>query len=122
VRNNRGQGSIIALIVVLAIIAVLAYALMPRYLTGGGQDNKTGKAPTPVQRAEGIDCRNNLYQVRSAIRMYQDMNERPPATLAELSSSGISSEMLKCSVSGRPYGYDPSRGAVWCTTPGHEKY
>ena len=120
-RNDRGQiFTIIEILVVVAIIVVLGSVLMRGYL-GGGSKTPGGPA-TPKERAQGVSCMNNLQQIRYAITMVQQTSEKAPASLADLTSSGISSSMMKCDVSGTSYGYDPAQGRVWCTTPGHERY
>ena len=120
-RNNRGQiATILEIVVVVAMIVMLAYTLLPRYIGGGTKES--GGPAAPIERAKGVDCQNNLQQVRYAITMYQQSSERPPASIADLKSSGISGDVTRCPVSGTPYSYDPGQGKVWCTTPGHERY
>ncbi|HUV03717.1 MAG TPA: type II secretion system protein [Armatimonadota bacterium] len=118
--NNRGQiFTLIEILVVIAIIAAAGLFLARGYLGGGAGDT----ARAPKERAEAVDCMNNLRQIRSAIEMYQQANaEKPPTSLAALESSGVSSSMTKCSVSGTAYIYDPASGRVSCTTPGHERF
>ena len=121
-RNNRGQlFTLIEILVVVAIIAGVGLMLARGYLGGGA--GGPGKAPTPKERALGVDCMNNLQQIRNAIEMYRQANEeKMPMSLAQLESSGVGSSITKCSVSGTPYSYDPATGRVWCATPGHERY
>ena len=118
-RNNHGQLAIIEIVVVVAIIVALAYFLMPRYLGGPGQGIKNGGPPTPRERASGVECMSNINQVRQAINMYQQSNEKYPASLSE---GGVPDSIAKCPITGTPYSYDPSQGRVWCTTPGHQRY
>jgi len=120
-RNNRGQ--IFTLIEILVVVAIIVGAglLLSRSYLGGGK-GRDGVA-TPEERARGVDCMNNLRQIRNAIEMYRQANqEKPPMSLAQLESSGISGSITKCSVSGTPYTYDPASGRVSCNTPGHERY
>lgn len=120
-RNNRGQIlTIIEILVVVAIIVGVGLMLMRGYV---GRSNPEGTTvATPQGRARGVDCANNLQQIRYAVTMAQQANEQSPASLADLASSGISPRMMKCPETDTPYSYDPSQGRVWCTTPGHERY
>jgi hypothetical protein len=128
-RNNRGQVfAIIEILVVAVILLGGAYYTASTYL-GHSRAGKSGpgQPATPIQRGQGVDCGNNLQQIRLAIQMCQqnstEENVKLPATLDELADKmGLSKSMLKCSVSGNPYVYDPAQGTVKCTTPGHEKY
>jgi competence protein ComGC len=120
-RNRRGSWTLVEMVVVLAIIAALALWLVPKYL--GGAKTPTGKTVSaPIQRAHGVECMNNLRQIRAAIQMVATTSETPPRSLAELSSSGVSREMLVCPVSRLPYQYDPRAGRVWCPYPEHQRY
>lgn len=120
-RNKRSGWSLVEMVVVLAIIALLAMWLVPRYLAGA--KTPTGKTVSaPVQRAHGVECMNNLRQIRSAIQMTSVSSETPPRSLAELSSSGVSREMLVCPVSRQSYQYDPGSARVWCPFPEHQRY
>jgi hypothetical protein len=69
-----------------------------------------------------VECQSNLKQVRLAIDMYRQTNEHPPASVADLSSSGVTSSILVCPISHKPYVYDPVQGEIKCVTPGHERY
>lgn len=120
---RQGQASLIGLLVVVAIIMVAVYFLWLR--PGGGQQQAPprfeGEATTTLGRAmqagQGVECQNNLQQLRAAIQMESIDTGQPPAQLSP--SWGVS---LKCPVSGQPYQYDPNTGRVWCTTPGHERF
>ncbi|MHB1000718.1 MAG: competence type IV pilus major pilin ComGC [Armatimonadota bacterium] len=120
-RKDNGFG-LIEMMVVVVIIALLAIYMLPRYL--GSKDTLAGKGgiTAPIQKAESVDCLNNLQQIRNAVTMYQNTNEQNPSSLADLSASGISESHTKCPISAKPYNYDPSQGAVSCSTPGHERY
>jgi len=121
-RDNRGQiFTIIEILVVAVIIIVLASVLLRGYMGAGSK--APGGPATPQERARSVSCANNLQQIRYAIMMFQQTHDKFPTSLAETASSGgLSDSMLKCDVSGKPYGYDPAQGRVWCTTPGHERY
>lgn len=126
-RNNRGQiFTIIEILVVAVIIVGAGYYIANGYLGHGGLKSKPGEPPTPVERGQGVDCGNNLRQIRYAIQISRDTdpeNPKLPATLEELADkNGLSKSMLKCPVSGKDYVYDPAQSRVSCTTPEHEKY
>jgi type II secretory pathway pseudopilin PulG len=121
-RGRRGSWTLIELLVVAVLLAGLAIWLLPRYL-GSGQNNPARNTiQAPIQRAQGVDCQNNLRQVRLAITMAQQTNERFPASLQELSASGITREMLACPVSKQLYVYDPRTGRVGCPYPPHRAF
>jgi hypothetical protein len=121
--GRRGSWTLIEIVVVMAILVALAAWLLPRYLGSAGQ-GMPGRNPiqAPIQRAQGVDCSNNLQQIRYAITMAQQTNERFPASLNEVTSSGISREMLVCPVSKQPYLYDPNTGRVGCPYPPHRSF
>jgi prepilin-type N-terminal cleavage/methylation domain-containing protein len=117
----RAGWSLVEMVVVLAIIAALAIWLVPRYL--GGAKTPAGRTVSaPVQRARGVECANNLRQIRAAIQMAQTTTETSPGSLAELSSSGVPRQMLACPVSQQPYRYDPRTGRVGCALAEHRSY
>ncbi|MDH7482266.1 MAG: type II secretion system protein [Armatimonadota bacterium] len=121
-RNNRGQLLLIEILVVVAILMLIGYFIIPRYL-GERSSPEEGTVAGPKERAESVECMNNLRNIRAAIEMYRQTGEgKFPTTLAELESSGVSESIRKCPVSGKEYKYDPSTGTVSCTYPGHERY
>lgn len=120
--NRKGQWALIEIVIVLAIIAVAAYFIYPKYLASGKSTKKSETVAAPTVQAESVACKSNLTQVRSAINMFQQSNENMPATLSDLASVGVTAEISKCPVSGQSYKYDASQGKVSCTTPGHEAY
>jgi len=109
--------SLVEILVTVVIIGILAAILLPRYLSGAkGKDGKTGASP--MQAAKGVDCSNNLSQIRMAYRMAVDTDsENPPKSLAEL--SGLSKSMFSCPVGKEPYQFDAATGTVRCIHPGH---
>lgn len=118
--ESRKNGfALVEMLVVIVIIAILAIILIPKYtgINAVGKD----KINAPIQRAHGVECQNNLQQIRNAITLYNTQNEQYPPSLDAVSSS-MSSTSFKCPVSGNPYIYDPASGKVSCSTPGHEKY
>jgi hypothetical protein len=122
------------LVISVAVVFALMFVFMKMTpdLWGGskgfqelkGTKGEEGK-PLPVvamDRARGVACETNLRQLRLAIQSASQGDEGPPASLADLASLGVVSEMRNCPVSGKPYSYDPKLGKVWCTTPGHENF
>jgi prepilin-type N-terminal cleavage/methylation domain-containing protein len=109
--------SLVEILVAVVIIGILAAILLPRYL-GGGKNAAGQKTASPMQRAKGVDCANNLSQIRLA---YQAATigdeENRPKSLAEL--KGLSPSMLVCPVGKEPYQFDPATGQVRCVHPGH---
>jgi hypothetical protein len=123
--GRRGSWTLIEMVVVMAILVGLAAWLVPRYLTSTAP-SMPGRNPiqAPIQRAQGVDCSNNLQQIRTALTMAEQTNEHYPASLAELttSGSGLTRDMLVCPVSKQPYLYDPRTGRVGCPYGPHRSY
>jgi len=117
-----GGLTVIGLLVVGAIIIWLAVQMIPHYTGAGITEAPPGKAATPVQRAESVECRSNLTQIRSALTSYEVNNEQFPASLEELAAYGVVASMGVCPVGGLPYAYDGRTGQVQCRQPGHERY
>lgn len=130
-RSEAGQASLAALLVGVALIAVLAwiFLLRPRTESRTEKDSRTAivetdKSTTPgasLDQAKGVECANNLSQIRTAIQMERISAEDGalPATLTEL--DGVTRSIAACPANGRPYLYNPQAGTVQCTTPGHER-
>jgi prepilin-type N-terminal cleavage/methylation domain-containing protein len=114
--STRRGFSLVEILVTVVIIGVLAAILLPRYLQGAKtKDGKTGASP--MQAAKGVDCSNNLSQLRMAYRMSVDSDpDNPPRSLTTL--SGISKSMLACPVGKEPYQLD-ANGNIRCIHPGH---
>jgi len=113
----------VGVLVSVAILAILLVVWL--YYGTGGQSGGAPGAP-PVSRvgetrqaARGVECRNNLSQIRTALQMRQGVDESLPVSLKEL---GLPDSMLACPESGQPYQYDPHIGAVKCPTPEHRSY
>jgi type II secretory pathway pseudopilin PulG len=117
--GRRGSWTLVELLVVCIILVALSAWLLPRYL-GSGKNSPAGQTiQAPIQRAQGVDCRNNLQQIRYAITMAQQSEERFPASLNELK---LGQQMQFCPVSKQPYQYDPRTGRVWCAYPAHQAF
>ncbi len=60
-------------------------------------------------------------QIRQALQMYEQTNEKKPAALSDLKSNGVTNAMLICPVTKKPYVYNQTTG-VHCTDPPHANY
>lgn len=111
---------LVELLVAVAIVAILAAIILPRYLGGHAPGGKVIKAP--VTAARDVECRSNLAQLRQAIEMERQSSENgtPPPNLQALRS--IPPQMLVCPVGGEAYVYDAQTGTVHCPHPGHENF
>jgi len=112
-RATRGS-LLVEILVVVLIISVLAAVYLGLIRRSGVTGPSTPKAA--IDKARGIECRNNLNQLRMLVQMGISESGQPPAQLDP--STGIGA----CPISGQPYSYDPQTGRVWCTTPGHESF
>lgn len=121
-RNNRGQMLTIIELLVVAVIIVCAGLWVANSYVSKAKSTGGKTTATPLGRAVGVDCQNNLQQIRYAVTMYQQSDDKLPTALTDLKSYGVTDTLNKCPISGKPYTYDAAQGKVWCTTPGHEKY
>lgn len=130
VRTARGY-SVLGLVAGMALLLILFGVMFS--LLNRDSDEITSKRPggpeTPLARdleqGREVACRNNLSQIRLAIRMEMENdidNAAPPASLLSLGNYGITSTMLQCPVTKLDYRYDPRTGLATCPTPGHENY
>ena len=111
------RGSLIIEVIVVAVIIVLlagAYLGLFRRSVGGEDGKSLPKAAT--DKARGVECANNLNQLRMTIQMKAAEDGQNPPALDPNNS------LSKCPVTGKPYSYDASTGTVRCTTPGHETF
>ena len=125
-RRERGQ-TLVATMIVLAIMAILAVALLRPWAVGGTAkparaDGKGATVPGLVKlKADDTVCASNLGQVRAFIQIARtNADDQAPATLAEI--QGMPKEFLACPLGHEPYQYDPATGTVRCVHPGHGKY
>jgi hypothetical protein len=74
-----------------------------------------------VQAGMGVQCKNNLQQLRMLIDTAKNEDEdgRYPASLANIPEA---THIMECPISHKPYEYDPTTGQVHCTFPGHENF
>ncbi len=125
-KAQNGQ-TLVATLIVIAIIGVLAVVLLKgsgAFGGKGGSSRADGKGTTVLGAAKlkAVDtaCRSNLGQVRLAIQVYQSTNdEAVPATIQE---TRIGNDFYRCPLGKEPYDYDPATGKVSCPHPGHGKY
>jgi prepilin-type N-terminal cleavage/methylation domain-containing protein len=115
--GRRRAFSLVEILVVVVIIMILAAIMLPRYL-GGAKDAAGKKTTSPMNAAKGVDCANNLSQIRLAIQTQTlGDEENKPKSLTEL--KGMPASMFVCPVGKEPYQYDPATGQVRCVHPGH---
>lgn len=116
--HSRGF-ALIEMLVVIVIIAILAYLLLPR-LTGGTSKGQEG-VRAPIAVAKGTVCKDYLRQARMAMSTMTmgEPDEDGPRSLADLK---LPAEMTRCPEGGEEYGFDAQTRRVWCPHPGHEQY
>jgi len=124
--RQKGQ-TLVATLVVVAIMAVLAVAMLRPWAVGGTAkpsraDGKGETVPGLVKlKAEDTVCQSNLSQVRSFIVIARsNADDQAPASLSEI--QGLPKDFESCPLGHEPYQYDPTTGTVKCVHPGHEKY
>jgi flagellin-like protein len=127
--NNRGNWSLLGLLVAVAIVVIAA-----AYLYGGRGGvvtvdsnskllDKASKKQTTLGKAmdtaKAADCRQRLIQIRSAIQMYRDQSTdatpENPKSFKDM-GLGVSTDFYQCPMSGQLYTYDPATGTVKCPT------
>jgi len=121
---KRSGQSLVGVLVVLVIIMLGYWFLMRGGNTGSGPVGPHGERTiykAAINKASGVECMSNLRQIRQAIQMYEQTNEKKPTALADLKSNGVTSAMLICPVTKKPYAYDQATG-VRCTDPPHANY
>jgi hypothetical protein len=122
-KKQRGQTAI-AMLIVVAIILVLVVVFFGVRKSGDSpRPDKKGYTTVGLVRYSALDtqCRNDVEQVRLAIKMAHDTggDESFPANLE---ATKLGDSFYKCPVGGEKYIYDPATGEVHCPHPGHEKY
>lgn len=122
--RTSGQ-TLVASLIVIAIIGILAAALYGGTRgVGGPSPRKDGKGATVLGlsklKAQDEVCRSNLSQARAGVQIARtNADDAPPSRLEEI---GIGQQFYKCPLGGEPYTYDATSGEVKCPHPGHEKY
>src|SRR6476659_7848030 len=124
---QRGQ-TMIASMIVIAIILILAVFLLRGYTNGhlgpgSARKDKLGNSIPGVSILAAKDdvCRNNLSQDRAAIQIFHTTNgdEGFPSTMEDFK---LGHDFYYCPVGHERYNYDPGTGQIHCPHPGHEKY
>ncbi len=105
-----GKAGLFVVLLISAILIVVALKVM-LVKSKEPAPNVTG----PIERAHGIECLNNLRNIRGKIDMYNMEKGNYPSSLSDL--DGVSST---CPVSKESYQYDNSTGRVTCPT--HPRY
>ena len=116
---KRGN-TLIEILVVLAIAAILAGWLLPKYLGHSKSSSLTGAGTAPIQRGRAVECKNNIHQLAMALSMSASSDEHPPQDLRAALRNGATEEMLRCPETGKPYRFDPKTQIIYCQTLGHE--
>lgn len=118
-RRPRSQGqSLAGLLVVVVIIGLAVWY----FFWGPKRGPKREVVSTPkaaLEQARGTECLAQLQQIRQALQMAQTTEGQNPSSLSQLSSYGVTAQMLRCPQSGQPYQYDPASGQVRCPTHPH---
>lgn len=118
-RLRRHAGSLVGILVVVAMIALVCVIVIPRYV--GQTDSVGNKAATAPGAASDVVCRSNLAAVRQAVAAYRvaHVGQGGPATLSDID---VSPTMTRCSVGGESYTYNSATSEVHCPHPGHEGF
>jgi prepilin-type N-terminal cleavage/methylation domain-containing protein len=123
--SRAGGGfALVEILVVMVIIVVLAAVYFgvrgkPKEVEPAFEGEAQSTLGKSIQKAESVECRSNLNQLRQMIEMAtaSSVDGASPPSL----DPGWNLPM-KCPVSGYEYRYDPQSGHVWCPTPGHEGF
>lgn len=82
-------------------------------------DAPTSMPGRVVNRAESVQCTQNLTALRANISAVQTTEGSLPSSLAAIPGAD---RVQTCPVGGEAYVYDPSSGMVSCPHPGHENF
>jgi len=106
--KNRGQATLIGLLVVILIIGILAATYYPRI---AATHSAPADPPTPIERAKGADCDLYVSQINEALAMYKDNNDnQSPRTLSDLKPYGVTDDIINAP--GCTFREDPQTGEV----------
>ena len=128
--DNRGNWSLIALLVTVVIIVVAA----AYYFGGSGLSTVKKSSPLldakskkstivgqAIDTGKSADCRQRLNQIRTGIMAFKTTgtDDSNPQSFKDI-GLGVSPDFFRCPVSNQPYTYDPATGTVKCPT--HSQY
>lgn len=106
--RQRGQASLIGLLVVVAILMILAYMYLPQV---AGEHSAPGGPATPREQAYGAACSEYESQLNQAVFMYKtDHDDKPPRNLEELKQYGVTDDQIHAE--GCYFQIDPVTGHV----------
>ena len=91
----RGQ-SVIGLLVTMAILAILAAIIIPKYI-GHNEYSATGQVQgeaSAIDSANDVACTEYMSQVAEASNMYRQANNSRPPDLKSLKPYGVTDEMI----------------------------
>lgn len=119
--RDRAQ-TLLGMLISLIIIALLIGTFYIGYNKVRRVEEEQRKAETTLgkvmEKGKGIECMNNLQQLRGLITMYQIDHGSNPPSLNELRlPHGVTAT---CPVTGVAYVYDPQTGRVVC--PQHPRH
>lgn len=121
-RLVRGQ-TLVASLIVIAIIAILAVVLLKANLGEGKSSRPDGKGTTipgaVMMKAQDTVCKDKLNQVRMSLQMSHTTDDTYPSTIQE---TRLGNSFYQCPIGKEPFNYDPQTGKVQCPHPGHENY
>lgn len=122
VRRLDSAQTLLGMLVSLIIIALLIGTFYIGYVKVKKVEEEQRKAETTLgkvmEKGKGVECLNNLQQLRQLITMYQIDHGTNPPSLNDLNPPpGVT---VRCPVTGAAYIYDPQTGRVVC--PQHPKY
>ncbi len=113
-KHQRGQWSLIGILVSLAVIMILSAWYYAKILKP--QAGSHNGRPAAEQQAYGSVCSEYQSQINQAVQMYKgDHNDRPPHSFRALKQYGATDDIVKAE--GCQFQLDASTGAV--TDIGH---
>lgn len=126
--KRQSGNTLVATLVVMAIIAILAVVMMKGSGAFGAQgspraDGRGTTVPGLVKaKAEDTVCQSNLGQLRMSLQIAKMNND--DQWPASLNDTKLGTQFYTCPMGkgAEPYQYNPATGEVHCIHPGHEKY
>ncbi len=113
-KQQRGQWTLVGILVSLAIIAILSAWYYAKILKP--QAGSHNGRPAAEQKAYGAVCGEYQSQITQAIALYKDdHNDRPPRSFEALRKYGVTDDIVKAE--GCQFQLDASTGTV--TEIGH---